>query len=141
MLFARYESLRRLRIAATAPQQVLAASKAADRLTEGVAGFLSTTVKREAPSCGAEASRRPLVACNTLAPARSATWTPKRRRFSLTPHPRKGEEAVKAAGGAVQQLIDAPTPRGSSSDEDVVAEGEAVFSSDEEGEVNDSGSD
>ena len=29
VLFARYESLRRLRIAATAPQQVLAASKAA----------------------------------------------------------------------------------------------------------------
>ena len=38
---------------------------------------------------------------------------------------------MRAAGGAVQALIDAPTPRGSSSDESD-AEGEAVFSSDEE---------
>ena len=125
--FVRYETLRRLRNAE--PDQVLAAVDVADRLTEGVNHLIGKPVKREAPTCGAQALRRPLAACNTL--LHSAAPDAKRRRYTPTPHPRAGAEAVRAAGGAVQALIDAPTPRGSSSDESDV-EGEAVFSSDEE---------
>ena len=131
--FARYESLRSLRTTAATQQKVLAAAEVADRLTEGVNHFSAKPVKREAPSCGVQAARRPLVACNTLARTYTAAPESKRRRYTPTPHPRKGVDAVRDSGGAVQALIDSPTPRGTSFDEEEeVAEGEAVFSFDEE---------
>ena len=37
----------------------------------------------------------------------------KRCKFAPTPHPRAGEQAVRAAGGAVKALLDEPTPRAS----------------------------
>ena len=102
----------------------MAAADAADRLTECFESFSSHALKREAQSCAAQAVRRPLVACNTLLAG------PKKKRRRLTPHPRAGEAAVKAVGGAVQSLLDEPTPRLDNEEEETV-EGEAVYSSSE----------
>ena len=125
--FARYESLRRLRVVAADGAEVLAAADAADRLADIHDALAHVKVKREEQCCAQQALRRPLAACNTLVHADR----PEKKRRRLTPHPRAGKAAVAAAGGAVQALLDEPTPR-CDEEEEITAHGEPVYSSDDD---------
>ena len=117
-----------LRALAVDPEQVLQISSRASRFQQGVEALLPNTLKVEEP-CHAQAARacpRPEVSCYT---ARAV------KRFRLTPHPRAGPDAVTAAGGSVQAVIDEETPRLDDEEGEIlaVAEGQVFSSTDEEG--------
>ena len=126
--FQRYEALRLLKGLPAAV--ILELNDATDRLTDGCDALFGKGIKREAespPTCRAQAVRRPLAACNTILRVKRVKYTP-------TPHPRAGPEAVRAAGGdPIQALLDEPTDDPDSSEEE--AEGEAIYSSEEEGQA------
>ena len=119
-----------LRALAVDPEQVLQSSSRADRFRQGVEALLPALIKVEVEEpCHAQAARacpRPEVSCYT---ARAV------KRFRLTPHPRAGPEAVGAAGGSVQAVIDEETPRLDDEEGEIlaVAEGQVYSSTDEEG--------